>query len=58
MLWAQILLLVNVFACFLLAAYEHGKPRTGVNNFFVSFIANAFIFLMLCLAGAFDKIFQ
>ena len=35
---------------------KHGKPKEGNYNFFMTFIAEAIGFTLLCLGGAFDKL--
>ena len=58
MLWAQISILVLVFAGMLITANQHGKPKTGIEDFWTHLISVAIILILLYFAGGFSQIFH
>ncbi len=50
--WAQWALLFIYFCSLLVAAYNHGKPKEGIYNFWISAIALGIVFVLLRMAGA------
>lgn len=51
--WPQITILILYGLQLLIGAAEHGKPKTGENNLFVSIIAVALSFWILWSGGFF-----
>ena len=53
--WPQITYLVLVFIGMLLAAHEHGKPKTGNHNFWTQVTASSIGWTLLYFGGFFTK---
>lgn len=53
--WPQITYLVLVFIGMLLAARDHGKPKTGTENFFTTIFASSIGWTLLYFGGFFSK---
>lgn len=49
----EITLLLLLIANLVLGAYQHGKPKKGTENFYLTFIATALTFLLYKWAGLF-----
>ncbi len=57
MLWAQITILVMYGVSLLLFARDHGKPKTGNDNFWMALASLNLMFWLTYFAGGFDRIF-
>lgn len=49
----EIAILVILLASLLLSAYEHGKPKKGKENFWITLVAFGIWFILLRWAGLF-----
>ncbi len=51
MSWQQIVMIVWLSWIVLIGLIDHGKPKTGKNNFFISLLSAAFMAVILYTGG-------
>lgn len=56
-MWPQYFFLSIMFIGLLIAAHQHGKPRTGKHDFWIQAISTAVSLVVLYYGGFFNKLF-